>query len=223
MHEAAAPGPRAGPAVLTRGGGLGAIVQRAQARSHHLPPQLLSTRGLVQRCAALRGRIQPPCLVPKPQGWTVCAQHTVPGPWCAAGCARCTGHGQFCVVHGRGARSRSWCTVIVRGPWCVTRGVRCTVMVHGAWPCMVHGAGCTVHGLCAWCTVVVHGRRAWPMVRGARCRSQNPAHGGRGTSPFLSPCLRRGASLPITAPRWDQQTNWRVSARRAGREGALCK
>lgn len=119
MHEAAAPGPRAGPAALARGGGLGAIVRRAQAHGRHLPPWLLRTRGLVQRRAALRGRTQPPrAWSPSPSaGWCV------PGPWCAVGCAGSVVHGRFvwCTVAVRGARSRSW--VHGRCAWRMARGL----------------------------------------------------------------------------------------------------
>lgn len=109
----------------------------------------------------------------------------------------------------------------VRGaPW-AARGPWCTVVLCGARSrCVVHGHG---HG----CTVVVCGARRVVFVPGPRPAGRAlpvPTPSARwpgGRSPFLSPCLGRGASLPITAPRWDQQTNWRVSARRAGPGGSL--
>lgn len=220
MHEAAAPGPRAGPAVLTRGG---PWCNRPAGASTQSPSSSMAPEHPWARAAMCGPAGSRPAPVPGPQAPGLDGACPAHGAWAVVRRELCEVHGAwtFCVVHGRGAG----CTVtgVVHGhcAWSMVRDAWHTVHGHGAWCTAVHGPWCRTHG--AWSLCTVHGRRARSVARGARCRSQNPARGGRGTSPFLSPCLRRGASLPITAPRWDQQTNWRVSARRAGREGALCK
>lgn len=186
MHEAAAPGPRAGPAVLTRGG---PWCNRPAGASTQSPSSSAAPEHPWARAVMCSPAGSRPAPVPGPQAPGLDGACPAHGAWAVVRHELCEVHGAwtFCVVHRRGA----WCTV--------------TGVVHGhcAWS-MVRDAWHTVHGHGAWC--MVHGR-AWAMVQDARSMvfvhgapSSCTVHGPRCTLPVPEPSSWWPGDIPVPLP-----------------------